>query len=76
MTVFYNACSIGKDDQIVFRWVVYDPLDAKKHLDWLVEELHEAELAGEKVHIVTHIPSGMSDLTLTWTREYNRIINR
>ncbi|XP_073943112.1 sphingomyelin phosphodiesterase 1-like [Choristoneura fumiferana] len=70
---------ITLNNNVVFRfnwWLVYDPLDAKKHLQWLVEELHQAELAGEKVHIVTHIPSGLSDLTLTWTREYNRIINR
>lgn len=59
-----------------FRWLVYDPLDAKKHLDWLVAELYSAELAGENVHILTHIPPGVADLTYTWTREYNRIINR
>ncbi|XP_063619525.1 sphingomyelin phosphodiesterase 1-like isoform X1 [Cydia splendana] len=57
-------------------WQVYDPLDAKEHLDWLVNELHAAELAGEKVHILTHIPPGEDDLTYTWTREYNRIVNR
>ncbi|KAF9414098.1 hypothetical protein HW555_007857 [Spodoptera exigua] len=57
-------------------WLVYDPLDAKRHLDWLVEELYKAEKAGEKVHILAHIPAGVSDLTLTWTREYNRIVNR
>ncbi|KAI8424388.1 hypothetical protein MSG28_002912 [Choristoneura fumiferana] len=67
---------LAKPGLRVITWLVYDPLDAKKHLQWLVEELHQAELAGEKVHIVTHIPSGLSDLTLTWTREYNRIINR
>ncbi|CAH2244198.1 jg7438 [Pararge aegeria aegeria] len=63
-------------NRIVNRWLVYDPSDAKKHLDWLVEQLHEAELAGEKVHILAHIPPGVDDLTHTWTREYNRIVNR
>ncbi|XP_013190364.2 sphingomyelin phosphodiesterase [Amyelois transitella] len=57
-------------------WLVYNPLDAKRHLEWLIEELHESELAGEKVHILAHIPPGTHDLTHTWTREYNRIINR
>ncbi|XP_004925235.2 sphingomyelin phosphodiesterase 1 [Bombyx mori] len=57
-------------------WLVYDPLDAKKHLDWLVEELYKAEIAGEKVHILAHIPPGVHDLTYTWTREYNKIVNR
>ncbi|XP_047022041.1 sphingomyelin phosphodiesterase-like [Helicoverpa zea] len=57
-------------------WLVYDPLDQKRHLDWLIEELYKAEQAGEKVHILAHIPPGVSDLTLTWTREYNKIVNR
>lgn len=56
--------------------MAYDPLDAKRHLDWLVSELAKAERAGEKVHIVTHVPPGARDLTFTWSREYNRIINR
>lgn len=57
-------------------WLVYDPRDAKHHLDWMVQELFKAEQAGEKVHILAHIPPGVSDLTHTWTREYNRIVNR
>ncbi|KAJ8733254.1 hypothetical protein PYW08_001552 [Mythimna loreyi] len=57
-------------------WLVYDPLDAKRHLEWLIQELYKAEQAGDKVHILAHIPPGVSDLTHTWTREYNRIVNR
>lgn len=55
---------------------MYDPLEAKRHLEWLVSELYKAEIAGEKVHILSHIPPGVHDLIYTWTREYNRIINR
>ncbi|XP_063533320.1 sphingomyelin phosphodiesterase 1-like [Cydia strobilella] len=71
--------AISLNNNVAYKynwWLVYDPLDAKKHLDWLVDELHKAELAGEKVHILTHIPPGEPDLTHTWTREYNRIVNR
>ncbi|CAK1598823.1 unnamed protein product [Parnassius mnemosyne] len=57
-------------------WLVYDPLEPKRHLDWLVQELYKAESAGEKVHILTHIPPGVHDLAYVWTREYNRIVNR
>ncbi|CAK1546018.1 unnamed protein product [Leptosia nina] len=57
-------------------WLVFDPTDAKNHLDWLIRELYKAEQAGEKVHILSHIPPGVHDLTYTWTREYNRIVNR
>ncbi|KAL0832820.1 hypothetical protein ABMA28_000981 [Loxostege sticticalis] len=70
---------ISINNNIAYRdnwWLVYDPLDAKRHLDWLVQELHKAELAGEKVHILAHIPPGVADLTHTWTREYYRIVNR
>ncbi|XP_075971723.1 sphingomyelin phosphodiesterase 1-like [Anticarsia gemmatalis] len=70
---------ISLNNNVAYRynwWLVYDPLDAKKHLDWLIDELHKAEQAGEKVHILAHIPPGVHDLTQTWTREYNRIVNR
>ncbi|XP_050664348.1 sphingomyelin phosphodiesterase-like isoform X2 [Leptidea sinapis] len=70
---------ISLNNNVAYRhnwWLVYDPLDAKTHLDWLVSELHKAEQAGEKVHILTHISPGTHDLIYTWTREYNRIVNR
>nr|XP_026496862.1 sphingomyelin phosphodiesterase-like [Vanessa tameamea]XP_026496863.1 sphingomyelin phosphodiesterase-like [Vanessa tameamea] len=57
-------------------WVVYDPLESKKHLEWLVRELHKAESAGESVHILAHIPPGVHDLIYTWTREYNKVVTR
>ncbi|XP_032513068.2 sphingomyelin phosphodiesterase-like [Danaus plexippus] len=70
---------ISINSNIAYRsnwWLVYDPLEAKRHLEWLVSELYKAEIAGEKVHILSHIPPGVHDLIYTWTREYNRIINR
>ncbi|XP_052740768.1 sphingomyelin phosphodiesterase-like [Bicyclus anynana] len=70
---------ISVNNNVAFKsnwWLVYDPLDAKRHLDWLVQELHKAELAGDKVHILGHIPPGVHDFTYTWTREYNRIVTR
>ncbi|XP_053603313.1 sphingomyelin phosphodiesterase-like [Plodia interpunctella] len=70
---------ITLNNNIAYRdnwWLVYDPTDAKRHLDWLVEELRQSELAGEKVHILAHIPPGRADFTHTWSREYSRIINR
>ncbi|XP_059046118.1 sphingomyelin phosphodiesterase-like isoform X2 [Achroia grisella] len=70
---------ISLNNNVAYRfnwWLACDPADSKKHLDWLVDELHKAELAGEKVHILTHLPAGVNDLIYTWTREYNKIINR
>ncbi|XP_013190308.2 sphingomyelin phosphodiesterase 1 [Amyelois transitella] len=70
---------ITLNNNIAYRdnwWLVYDPLDSKKHLDWLVQELYQSELAGEKVHILAHIPPGRHDLIHSWSREYNKIVNR
>ncbi|XP_050343287.1 sphingomyelin phosphodiesterase 1-like [Nymphalis io] len=70
---------ISINNNIAYRfnwWLVYDPLDSKRHLEWLVHELHKAELAGESVHILAHIPPGVHDLIYTWTREYNRVVTR
>ncbi|XP_045760947.1 sphingomyelin phosphodiesterase 1-like [Maniola jurtina] len=57
-------------------WLVYDPHECKRQLEWLVEELYKAELAGEKVHILSHVPPGDQDLIYIWTREYHRIVDR
>ena len=35
--------------------------DPVGQLEWLVEELFKAEAAGEKVHILGHIPPGITD---------------
>ncbi|XP_034830056.1 sphingomyelin phosphodiesterase-like [Maniola hyperantus] len=70
---------ISMNNNVAFKsnwWLVYDPLDAKRHLEWLVRELHKAELADDKVHILAHIPPGVHDFTYTWTREYNSIVTR
>lgn len=70
---------ISINNNVAYRynwWLAYDPLDMKRHLDWLIDELYKAEQAGEKVHILGHIPPGVNDFTKIWTTEYNRIINR
>lgn len=45
-------------------------------LAWLVGELAAAEEAGEKVHILSHVPTGLDDCLGGWGREYAKIINR
>ncbi|PSN43682.1 Sphingomyelin phosphodiesterase [Blattella germanica] len=45
------------------------------HLNWLAQTLYEAELAREKVHILSHVP--INDMCLyEWGKEYKRIIDR
>jgi len=45
-------------------------------LQWLVEELTKAEAAGEKVHILSHVPSGNAECLGSWGREFGKIISR
>ncbi|XP_045446693.1 sphingomyelin phosphodiesterase-like [Melitaea cinxia] len=71
--------AISVNNNYAFRsnwWLVYDPLESKRLMEWLVQELYKAEQAGEKVHILAHIPPGGHDLIYSWTREYNRVVNR
>ncbi|XP_046397586.1 sphingomyelin phosphodiesterase-like [Ischnura elegans] len=57
-------------------WVMYNPSDQDGQLEWLAETLWEAEKKGEKVHILSHVPSGSPDCFKVWSREYRKIINR
>ena len=51
-------------------------MDSSGALQWLVSVLTEAEAAGEKVHIMSHIPPGNKDCLGAWGRNYGRIIER
>jgi len=53
-----------------------NPKDQDGQLQWLADTLLQAERAGEKVHILGHIPSGTSDCLRTWSREFHKIIDR
>jgi len=50
--------------------------DPSAELAWLVEELLMSEAAGQKVHILSHIPPGNGDCLGAWGREFSKIINR
>ncbi|KAJ8974387.1 hypothetical protein NQ317_006166 [Molorchus minor] len=57
-------------------WLIHDDKDPYGQLAWLVEVLSAAEEKSESVHILMHIPTGNSECLRTWSREYNRIIER
>ena len=59
-----------------FRWLLLNSTDPAQELQWLVYELQSAELKGEKVHILGHIPPGHSDCLKVWSHNYYRIVNR
>jgi hypothetical protein len=48
----------------------------REQLQWFHDTLLAAEQAGEKVHVLVHIPSGEGSCNYIWSREYNRIIER
>lgn len=58
------------------HWMIYDPSYLTVQLNWLNEQLFAAEEAGEKVHILLHLPGGEGTCLNAWTREYRRIVDR
>ncbi|CAD5234383.1 unnamed protein product [Bursaphelenchus xylophilus] len=50
--------------------------DPDSALQWLIEELKEAEEQGVVVHIMAHIPPGDGECLEGWARNYYRIVNR
>lgn len=61
---------------LLFSWLNYDWKDNSGALTWLAETLWNAELNGEKVHIMSHIPPGNGDCLGAWGRNYARIVER
>ncbi|XP_051164735.1 sphingomyelin phosphodiesterase isoform X1 [Leptopilina boulardi] len=57
-------------------WLLINSTDPTNELQWLIYELQTAEMNGEKVHIIGHIPPGHSDCLKIWSRNYYHIINR
>uniref|UniRef100_A0A0K0FK32 Sphingomyelin phosphodiesterase (inferred by orthology to a human protein) n=1 Tax=Strongyloides venezuelensis TaxID=75913 RepID=A0A0K0FK32_STRVS len=50
--------------------------DPDGSMSWFEKQLHDAEVAGDKVHIVAHIPGGDSEALEGWATNYYNIINR
>ncbi|KAI9559024.1 hypothetical protein GHT06_015813 [Daphnia sinensis] len=57
-------------------WTYYKSQDPASSLLWLNQILEQAELNGEKVHILSHIPPGNGDCWTIFSREFSKIINR
>ncbi|KAH1020512.1 hypothetical protein HUJ04_010157 [Dendroctonus ponderosae] len=59
-------------------WLIYANIDTFGQLQWLVGVLTEAENNGEKVHILSHVPSGddVSSCVKIWSREFKKIVLR
>ncbi|XP_035688596.1 sphingomyelin phosphodiesterase-like isoform X2 [Branchiostoma floridae] len=56
-------------------WLLLNTTDPAGQLQWLTQQLQQAEDKGEKVHIIGHIPPGIDCLS-AWSWNYYRIIDR
>uniref|UniRef100_A0A0K0DP58 Metallophos domain-containing protein n=1 Tax=Angiostrongylus cantonensis TaxID=6313 RepID=A0A0K0DP58_ANGCA len=69
--------SIGNHEGVPVNSFLYlNQSDPDGTMSWLVLELFKAELSGESVHILSHIPPGDSECLEGWARNYYRIIQR
>lgn len=57
-------------------WSLYNPVDPGNQLKWLSDELHKAERAGDRVHIIGHIPPDNRECTQAWLFNFLRILDR
>jgi len=57
-------------------FIFMDFSDPGNMLAWMTSELLKAEQAGERVHILSHVPAGNHECLGGWGREYAKIINR
>jgi sphingomyelin phosphodiesterase len=65
-----NVCNIFN------WWILYETKSVQEQFQWLHDVLLMAEKAGEKVHILAHIPNGDEDYHAPCAREYQRIVDR
>lgn len=55
-------------------WLYINDTDPAQELGWLVQQLQDAENAGDKVHILGHEP--VSSCLPSWKLNYYKIVNR
>ncbi|KAJ1373679.1 putative sphingomyelin phosphodiesterase asm-3 [Parelaphostrongylus tenuis] len=66
--------ALGGDAINLFLYI--NQTDPDGTMTWLVEQLLDAERAGESVHIIAHIPGGDSEALEGWALNYYNVINR
>uniref|UniRef100_A0A914CC62 Sphingomyelin phosphodiesterase n=1 Tax=Acrobeloides nanus TaxID=290746 RepID=A0A914CC62_9BILA len=60
-----------------FNFYLYiNETDPDYTMQWLVSELLDSELKGEKVHIASHIPPGSSYCMTAWTQNLYKVVDR
>jgi sphingomyelin phosphodiesterase len=73
----FRIIALNNNDCYTYNWWVwYGQESMREQLQWFHDTLLAAEQAGEKVHVVIHIPSGEGSCNSIWSREYTKIIER
>jgi sphingomyelin phosphodiesterase len=73
----FRLIAMNNNDCYIYNWwVMYSRNHIAANLQWLHNTLLAAEAAGERVHILKHLPSGGGSCFKFWSREYRRIIDR
>lgn len=68
---------LNNNDGSTFNfWLLYDSRFTRRQLQWLHDTLLAAERAGERCHLLVHFPNGHRDMFRTYSREYQRIVER
>jgi len=57
-------------------WLYLNQTDPDQTMSWFLDQMIQAERAGDKVHIVAHIPGGGGEALEGWSINYYNIINR
>jgi len=65
----------GLGDNLNF-YLYLNETDPDGTMSWFLDQLLQAERAGDKVHIVAHIPTGNSEALEGWSINYYNIVNR
>ncbi|KAK5985930.1 Sphingomyelin phosphodiesterase [Trichostrongylus colubriformis] len=66
--------ALGGDSVNFFLYV--NQTDPDGTLSWLIKQLQDAELAGDRVHILAHIPGGNGEALEGWALNYYNVVNR
>ncbi|XP_058058895.1 sphingomyelin phosphodiesterase-like [Anopheles bellator] len=72
----FRVVALNNNDCYTFNWwILFQPDALRGQLQWLHDVLLQSERAGEKVHILSHLPVS-SDCFSVWQREYRRVLER
>lgn len=77
-TIHIISFFVGLHGSLGYRmnfWVALDPYDPDGQLQWLINELADSEINGQKVMIVNHIPPS-TELVKSYLHNYIRILDR